>query len=981
MWKLTSFLSSFDGLLPKVLPGFVALVLLAAVLRFAGFRFRPTNKVLSASWFAGLVLILACAAGLAIQHVGASEKAAIDVDMLVSRGDLVEIYLNDTSLEPRRLPVIPNQRKTYHFDHLPAHISLFRLDPTNADNARMSIHGIRFSIGDRTVQQLTPADISRWNLPNITVRSVDAEVLEMASTTDDPRMETNLSIALISPDSMVARVTELFTDSEGFVLLAMVCLVAGIAVRMYSLEGLREGALAATVICGAPFVVVGAFKLPGWPPPVRAAVGLASYTGYPKSHDYLAGFLLLVFCLAVASGFFWFERKPRASGMSDRSAVSDDGLGAGKWAWVWHVAVILLLLLYFQPDFRTELSNAETATYGSVSWDNTNGVVWHYLIYAGMQPLREFWFPYSGVYSQFLPLPWGRSMSMVVHAFSLWFLYLGFYRISGRRQIHALSVFSLILIPVWLGCFPVYDRYLLAPAVVFLYLPAATAKQFDWRVHLPFTASVAWAFFYEPTQVLYAGAGIVAHTVACLAAVPECEPSAGIAARAKALLWQRIRFVGVPALTGVLIAAGFYAANGMLPGLLRFEASVGDQAAYGAWPSKVGDWVFPALHPDTLFLFLFLLIACSFYRYLRDSARPSQLEMALLLLCSAGFLSIQKQITRPHGMYQVGVLIYVGLLLYGLVLWRERAFLVRPVLTAFIGFALALSISRGVFGPVFRRTVTRAPSNLAANLDTLLYREAEIKTANASTYAGWRFVGDPETQAAVATLESECGMRREDLIYVLGDDAMFYVLTGRPTPYIFNLYNASPIYEQERIVEWMEREQPRFVLWNPESAVFDETPNTVRVPLIYGYVARQYSLLRTVGRFQILTFRRPGQRADIDYWRAKLGDTVDLGHIPSRTEVSDFGKCDGSACAPILVVRIPKASRSGGIETGVTLRTVSGPFGIRFAVIPGRDIYVIPLQRLWFWSLVGSASPDIVPQDPRVQVAIELRAESRSVLY
>jgi hypothetical protein len=667
--------------------------------------------------------------------------------------------------------------------------------------------------------------------------------------------------------------------------------------------------------------------------------------------------------------------------MNDHSGTSNNAAGARRWAWIWHIAVLLLLLLYFQPNLRTELAAAKTATYNSVGWDDTVATVWHYLVYAGLRPYRDFWYPYTGVYTQLLPLPWGSLMYMVYQVLPLWFLYLGLYQIAGRRQLQALSVFSLILVPVWLGCFPGYDRYLLCAGVALLYLPAAAAKQFDWRVHLPFAASVAWAFFSEPTQVLYAVAGIAAHTIASLPAVAEHERSAGIAARAKALSRQRIRYVVVPALAGVLIATGFFAANGMLPGLLRFEASIGDQAAYGAYPAKIGDWVFPALHPDTLFLFLFLLIACSFYRYLRSSARPGDLEMALLLICAVGFLCMQKQIMRPHAMYQVGILVYVGLVLHGLALWRERAFLVRPVLAACVGLALALSITRGAFDEVYRRTVTRAASKASANLETLTHHGAEIRAADASYYAGQRYVGDPEMRAAATALESECGMRPEDRIYVLGDDALFYVLAGRPTPYIFNAYNTSPIYEQERVVAWIERVRPRFVLWDPEAAVFDQIPHTVRVPLIYSYVARQYSLLRTVGRFHILTLRQPGQPPDVGYWRDALGNTIDLGHIPSRTEVSDFDKCGGGACAPVLVVKVPKASRRWSAETGVTLRTSSGPFGISFAVVPNRDIYVIPLERLWFWGLVGSTSPDVVPLDARVHVSIEQRAKSQSVLY
>jgi hypothetical protein len=110
-------------------------------------------------WIAAALAVIACLGVLAIRQEEVS--MAMDIDMMVSRGDRLELYLNDETLQPYRLGVVPNERQTYHFQDLPSRIRFIRLDPTTASGARVIIYAIRVSTANRTLKEYRPADLRR----------------------------------------------------------------------------------------------------------------------------------------------------------------------------------------------------------------------------------------------------------------------------------------------------------------------------------------------------------------------------------------------------------------------------------------------------------------------------------------------------------------------------------------------------------------------------------------------------------------------------------------------------------------------------------------------------------------------------------------------------------------------------------------------------------------------------------------------------
>lgn len=975
-------------------PVYVAVVMIAvaAVLLRRHIQ-EHYERILTAAWFAALATA-AGAGTVYLQQKGADMTTAIEVDMLASRGNFVEVYLNGNGREPKRLPLVLNERHIYRFEDLPTSITLVRLDPTNANDARIVLYGFRFKAGNRVLREFGPEDLRSWSMNDLSIPGRESGGLTMASTTDDPRLATGLSLTLPGSGGWSRPIMEVVNDPSACFLIAMAFFLTLMVCGMTERDGLFGAALVAVVICAAYPVVAGAMRLGGHPPPVNVSVGLAAYTGYPKSREFLGPWLLLLVCLALPYVFHRFGRAKTGAELAEKPLSQ----GAPK-VWIVHAAVLLFLLLYLQPNLWGGLVALGQATYSHYEWDGLNSLSWSYMVNAGLRPFKDFWYPYAGIYARLLPFPVGAMAQLAEDVLVLWFLYLGLFYATGRRIAHTLSLYALVLVAAFLNWIPNWFRYLLALDVALLHIAISDAKRFDWKRHLLFTGCVAFAFFCEPSQVAYAAIGILVYTALTLRPLCLQAASTRVLTDILPVLKQRLLYTGAPILAGVAASMLVYGINGMLPGLWDFETSLGDLADYGAFPADVASWVAPVLRPDAVFLMLFLLIAYGTYRWLR---RGDKLGSVLLMICMIGFVVMQKQILRPHAMTQVRIYPYIGLLIYGLIMWRERPRAARPAIAIFAGCVFGLAASQHFFQSVYRQAIVDAGRIASGNLDTLIHRGAEIRAANADRYARHRFRGFDEQNAVIDTLLGEYGLQPQDRIYVLGDDSSFYILLNRPEPYLSNAYNASPIYEQEHVVEWLRRERPRFVVWPPADRSYDLVPHMVRVPLIYSYIVEHYEFLRSVGRHQILTALAAGRRPDVSYWRGALGDTIDLGHVPRLARLSSYAGCRaGSPCEDILVVSYPRAAgvlkgwHAGLLPAGTSNRGAAGPlnqktslliattagdFRLQFDLAPGAGEYVVHLERLWFWNVVQTPAR-IQPENAGPQARIERRREPRPVLY
>jgi hypothetical protein len=977
----------FDDPLSPALLAFIALIACAYV-PYEIRRRRPDSappvanrSAASSDWIVILAVVPAFAGMLWLLKASSRETIHADIDMTVSRGQLAQVYFNEQWAKPIRASLDLNAHRKYRFDGLPDDISYLRLDPANAAGARVVLCDIAIWRGPVLLHRFSIDEIRKWTFVETSNAVTENGCLVFQTTTTGGRLFTNMNVSAGARSALLiylaAAVRNPHVFALGFTGAFLLFLLAGLTRRAFLAD-----ATAVALTAAAAFPVAWlAMHLPSSPPPIAQAVGMSSYLGHSKFVEHLASVFLLA--LAVAAG--WAANRIRGVSAAATPGAGDHGTSRVKPAWVrWtvHVLVLLVLAAMFQPNLPAALEQLKHQTFGVQQWDSVGYMTWWYFVAAGRVPGRDFWYPYAGTYMHTAPFPVAHIEVFLYTVTILWLLYLGIAGLVGGRLRRGLALFGVVLIPVVLNIFFGWTRYLLCVLLVLWYLRTVQAKRprFSTSAALAFVSGLV--FFYEPAQFMYASAAIALYIVLSIPRpIPRPIRARQIAVALLGIVKQQWLIAGVPLATGIAAATFIFAVNGMLGGVIAFYRSMDVQSIYGAWPAPVDNWAIPLLRFETVFLLSMLLIAAAARRWFAEKDEGDPALTALLLLGATTFLVFQKLIVRPHIWDSVQMFPFLMLVIYVLGVWRRKTIAQGIVAGCFAGCALAMAVNQGTAGWMMRM-IAGSPRTAAANADFLVHGAPGAAHATLDLFTPERLTGFVDENSALHALASRYGMTSTDKIFVLGDDSLLYVLRRQDSPYMINLYNSSPVDEQERTVRWLEQNRPRFVVWDPHEASFDWVPNVVRTPLIYRYVVDHYAYLGTSGRFHLLGLRTAGAVPDFAYWRHALGPVVHMGHLPAISRLSDYPECRAgrSPCTDVLVVHFGGAEPPEESKATVKVETSGGPMELRFDVERGRRDYVFNLGRQWFWGIARPANPAASMPDRGAQVRIERRAQ-RPILY
>ena len=146
------------------------------------------------SWCIFLVALVAAGGTFYIREQLVHSQPGIEVDMQISRGTFVELFLND--LDPYRQPAAAGERHVYRFEKLPYNITRLRLDPTEQSDAQIAIYSVTVKSGERVVRQFGPATLNNWTHTNLSAAREEAGGLVLTSTTDDPILSAVVALRL-----------------------------------------------------------------------------------------------------------------------------------------------------------------------------------------------------------------------------------------------------------------------------------------------------------------------------------------------------------------------------------------------------------------------------------------------------------------------------------------------------------------------------------------------------------------------------------------------------------------------------------------------------------------------------------------------------------------------------------------------------------------------------------------------------------------
>jgi hypothetical protein len=910
-----------------------------------------------------LVLLCAICSFLTLQSLPRFiivQEATVILDMEVSGGQTTALFVNRFDQVPKRLPIAAGQRHMYLFGGVFADIKMMRLDPTDLEGSIVTIYGAMVADSKGVLRRISPGEIAKWSVEALKPTALTPDLVRFEATGNNPWLLTGTVIPLrhSTPD-WFARLARGGTTIEFFVpflefSFLLLCSAAIIG-RRRSADLPLTLAVVAMVVSVVPWFAIHADRLSS----ISHSVGRAGFFGQGTRGNFVALMVTLA-GTAVLSGLssWWFRRQPfvvstKKGDPHASVAVILSGL-----------AVVGFLVF---PDIPAEINTIINGAF-SPDWDGNNILIWAWLAFRGFQPLRDFWYPYGGMYLFDLPVPWSLVTRLI---YKLW-IYGGLFVVTYRlscRFISTLIFVTILLLGDRLGLFWGFWRYALGLLVVLSYI--GITSRGGGRVL--FWTSTLFAAVFEPLQLAYA-----APALATKLGLDFCQVGAS---DLRMFAVRLLHDFCVPAILAIALF-GLLIAVGEGQGLSDFLLGLGDASIYSAVPTNL---VESARSPFIIgFIILaapFVLLAIGLFDRIAIG-RPERLADTMIVIGLFGFGLLQKHLVRPID-WQLFFIPYTGLAFYLMLSVGRRGVVEFGTLGLLLGASVAAFIQIGGFATL-GEIVLSGPSRIANGLLVFAAPNSRLALANARWYAHDKFDAFVDEKAVIAEIARANG-GRIPRIFVLGDSPVIYILADQAPPYHVNDYSATPVYEQRKVLNFLDREKPPIVVWDPNTKRFDLFQNVVRDPLIYNTVIANYLPDRRVGRFELLRRRASDEPIALDFWRERLGFVVNYGHFARASTFPSLPPClgDSSACQEFLVATKKEPTMSGRVVVGIV---VGGRrFEIWMETVAGERELHVSLDRLWFWGVMKNAG--LIPKidrdssAPAIDLSIKPVAARPDVLY
>ncbi len=931
-------------------------------------RFRITIYAFLAGLVAWLVLDL-------FLPFPFGEPARMDLAGKATPNANVLVEVND---KPSGAVVLSEQAgiKSLELGHRP--IKKLKLSIEGDPGTRISVSGLYISYGSEQVSHKEAGTLSSLKQKNLSGIRFDNQGLTGVLNGSEASLEDSPKPALVAPGTIgnvkqwlvgTGRAPAVLNFWSVMLLLGIVAVVMGVGRgRLFAVAaGVGVWMLAIVSYAVVPDIV-------NPDPPVAVAVGAASFYGQPYAGQQIAAWACF-FVILVGSIWLRFYLLRRSSQESTRDAGSAApaataaGRVSGRARWskrlsstdVRGLLIVVIGWMVLSLTLVTTIGGPPSDPV-SPSWDAGNLTAWRFFLHAGLVPMDDFWFPYGNQWL-FGFIPTGTIWKWLADVLMLAILAWSLWRLSGRRPMQvliclfAIAMFSTLGFSVW--------RYMPAVLVGISYaaLGAARHRVPSWG-HLVFFVACFIAVFLGVDQLIIGLAGV------CLVVFGE-------------LLFGRLPIWSLRTIRGLVVdvvpvlAAGlsiliFWLAMGNVSGNLSFLLNLNDVVAYVGVAQKadgmLASHLFTNMFITTLpFLLLFAGLAQGFL-----GRRSTSRAVSSLLLAAAGssMMLLHRGLARPGA--AVTMIALFALTFAAVLLWDSRARLSSILTGAFFG-SVVFAVQLG--GGGLQEYLTTASGSrtralkTAGQLTDYMKHGEKVRYYKERTFEMERYADWPEVQMA-DELRSVLGSSKPSFA-VLGDAPMLYVWFKTRPPYHINLYDSAPIRQQQKVVDSLRRRKPQYIIWQRGMQI-DLVPYVIRDPMIFTYIIGRYVPVRR-GDFDILKRRRPGQPMPINYWRTRLGTSLDLWYIPSYAKLPAKRPCSEKAkCVSYAVIRGQPAGDGNPIELEIAGR------GKKYRVLAktrsGEDHYTIRLDRLWFWQLLGS-QPRITLLTPTMSLKLMETAE------
>ncbi len=859
-----------------------------------------------------------------------SPPIRLEIKANIEAGNGMEIYINKNFESPKRVAVETAVSKTYLVPNVPSSIWHIRIDPTDIPDKEFTICSLSLFAGQDIVAQVSAEELAKWGESGSILKSIENNCAVFKALTNDPFIWAG-DLKLNALGGSEDRITPIN------ILKYLGLMIVAIGMVWATCNGINRYLLvipvSATLVLAhfLPSLISIVQSLPLSPPPISEAVGYVAYIGYPKSVDNLAFFFsisvfgLCGLLLAILIRNRVFQPLQLVDTESDQRLFPE-------------LCLFTLLAMIALITFPDLLSPPPAITASEFDFNNMLG--WGYLYHSGLLPYRDFWFPYAGQVTQLGSFPSDKINIYLHNLISISIFLFALFKIFRRNLIYTLIVAAFVWYPCEFGIFMGVRRYFVALNIALLYAGIICEGKFSTLSALIFSLYCGLALTFEPNQLLYAAPG-----VGLLLLSTIFLPSQRTTDFRQIIKWHIVSAVFFLAILVFQIWSLYI--NDQLPQFINFFKEMTVLGMRAALPAPLSDWFgFVDSYNNILVLGLHYLILASIFGLFFSKSRESRFYFTTTLAVAAVVsMLFLKHLVRPHMAQQVIGLLIVG---YGIYFWNlfrslntNRIWALTFIFGALVGnFDKQGQIVGGVVTawPYLLKAPERIISAFDAPTDNDYFKRY---------YAPDNFKGLDQEQTELVNFFSEQSLRPQGRdIFVLGDDSYLYLILNQLPPEFLTLYDGAAISAQRRMVARLQKEQPRFVIFNTAFKSFDGVPNLVRNPIIYNHIISNYVFLNQVGRFEILIPKKPEQEIDISYWLNTLGSSVDLGKLPYYSSFNSGSECMDNNCISFLSVD----GSSTETNSKIILKNNNHEFTINFSSA-GKEGF-INLNQIWFWNLL-----------------------------
>lgn len=888
---------------------------------------------------------------IAYANYGGRPTLHLDVELTEKACCSFQVWVNGFGpYDATTVPVRPGTRATYSVPLQTQFVHFLRiaLAGQSAVGDTLRVHRIWTARGDTTIDEITAEEFRQLGGSNVVVRPEGAGVT-LRTTNQYPYIETRAGLIT---DAGPRRLFFIELGESPLPAIAAILLIAAALTALFAAATWRHVvtvlAVGATllVFLALPWATQRFFEFRD---DLSEAVGYSSYAGVWKTRDRmileLGALAAFVIPAIAALGFRLLERH----GITKAVAAEQPGPRRRlsiRAAIPIVTAPIVALGLLGMPDIKAMIGAGRSAVY-SPHFDSNNFLFWKYLIRkTDLEPMKDFFWPYGFQWIFQEGLPWGQLASYAVYlSFWVW-LTLGTYwalaRFFGGRRLVAryAGLMGFWLIVALAGLIPFPTRYIGPLGVVLLFAGIESRDRLLSAKRVVFGVAMLELTVFELAQAAYA--------LVPIAFLVATELVLDVRRRSELLRWlqRSAATVGVP----FFAALGVYAVTGTLGANIDYYGEFDALNSAYAYPTAIDAWIRDPRSIEAAVLWAVpLTIALGMCGLLLQRGEARRAQAVVVALGVLGLMVMQKQVLRPHAATQIWQTALFGLAFWAAVetsLHAVRRWMAVAAAGA-TAFAVILMSGELRFG---WEAVTRGPQRALATIEATFNAREDFAADERVEFEPQRFRHFPGYPAVVRQLRRDPTVQAGGRVWILGDDSPITIMLGRAWPYYYpDLYDTSPISFQQRVLSRLERDPPQRVVWNLFASSYDSVPHVVRVPLLFDWTVRHFALHRLTDMFAVLRPLEPGESPDLDWWRTRLGATVNLGHVPEATTVHG-GECsERERCETYVVIEYPD-SVVPPPELAVPIHVAGHLFEVKFPTSVDSSRYIVRLDRLWFWT-------------------------------